>query len=78
MHEGQKNHICELCGAKFGIKKSLERHVGCQHEDYWPHDCKYCQKAFHTLQKHISGHIKGMFAQFVMHSSTTKIMLKCT
>ena len=29
MHEGLKNHICDVCGAKFGIRKCLERHVQC-------------------------------------------------
>ena len=61
VHEGLKNHVCDLCGKRFGVVSSLLKHKRIQHEGQ-KHPCDLCDKSFceaYHLKIHISADHEG-------------------
>ena len=48
VHEGVKDHKCEMCGKAFSMKVNMERHISQVHEGKKDHTCEYCGLAFAT------------------------------
>ena len=57
VHEGIKNHPCEICGQKFGRSGDLKCHVKTVHEGIKEHQCQFCEKKFGQLG-HLKTHVK--------------------
>ena len=45
VHEGNKDHQCEICGKTFSRKNSLKRHVASVHQNQ-KINCDQCDKTF--------------------------------
>lgn len=52
-----KKFSCERCGAGFGMKSNLKRHVMTVHEDRRGYQCKICGAAF-GLKQNLVTHIR--------------------
>ena len=58
VHEGQRNHMCEGCGKKFGSKSEVRRHYKLIHELVKErHPCSSCEKTF-TSKAAVTSHMK--------------------
>ena len=56
VHEGIKDHKCELCDKYFSEKGNLDKHMKTVHEGIKDHKCKICDKSFSekaSLNKHM-------------------------
>ena len=54
VHEGKKDHKCDLCDKSFSDRRNLATHVYTVHEKHRDHKCNYCGKTFlrpHHLTK---------------------------
>ena len=50
IHEGIKDHKCELCEKSFSIKGNLNQHMKSVHEGIKDHKCELCGKYFSSKQ----------------------------
>ena len=48
LHFSQRDYVCELCGAAFHVKKTLETHHLYKHSDERNFVCTQCSRAFKT------------------------------
>lgn len=59
---GEKNHSCEVCGARFSDPSSKRRHVK-EHSGFKPYSCQLCGDTFKrtsNLKSHLANkHTKG-------------------
>lgn len=53
----EKKFQCEQCGAIFGMKSNLKRHVLTVHEDRRGHQCQICGAAF-GLKQNLATHVR--------------------
>ncbi|MCW7552504.1 C2H2-type zinc finger protein [Endozoicomonas gorgoniicola] len=56
-HSSQKIKICQTCGKKFGLTRSLTRHMKTHEDIRTSFPCPICGKFF-TRQEHVRRHIK--------------------
>ena len=67
VHEGQKNHKCDLCNKAFSENRDLKKHIKCVHEGLKNHKCDICDKAFSEpwkLKRHILTVHEGLIGEF--------------
>ena len=67
VHEGIKNHKCDLCQKAFSHRGKLKNHINTVHEGLKNHKCYICEKAFSqavNLRNHINNIHKGLRKEF--------------
>ena len=74
VHEGEKNHVCDICGTAFGTVGNLKNHVERVHEHKRPQrikncPCSVCGKLFYTTYK-VKVHIR------TVHEGIKKVVEK--
>ena len=56
VHDGIKNHQCEICNNKFRFLKDMKTHVKTVHDGIKDHQCEICNKKFgrlDTMKRHV-------------------------
>ena len=56
VHEGQRDHKCEICGNYFSGSQQLKKHMEAVHEGKKDHKCVICGKSF-SFKKNLRRHI---------------------
>ncbi|CAB0040659.1 unnamed protein product, partial [Trichogramma brassicae] len=62
VHEGRRDHACEKCEKKFGLKVNLLTHLKIVHENRKDYACDKCEKKF-GQKTHLTKHKK----KFIVH-----------
>ena len=57
VHEGRRDHKCEICGKGFVGSRDLVRHVQSVHQNIKEYKCNHCTKEF-AYQSSLKNHIK--------------------
>ena len=75
IHEGQKNHKCDLCNKAFSQHWILNQHIITVHEGQKNHKCDLCDKTFshsYNLKRHINVHKGESYERFARKRALVK------